>query len=321
MTSRQVGRRMDTIASQRRKKTARGGKRVMSRSGKSGAQRTARQKDAPLSPKEYRRFAQALICGAVFVALVAVKLLLPAKMTVFRETAVSLMQRNMDVQAVFSAVGRLFSGEDKAQTAMQEVYQAVFRPEQEETVLRETTVTPVASGSAALELLHTYRHDTPAPETTQAEPLGVIYTEETVPDDVSLEQAVLGFSFCTPVVGTLTSSFGYREHPIEGEDLFHYGIDLAANTGTAISCFADGTVTAVGESSSYGKYCIVGHESGYATLYAHCSKICTSSGVSVNKGEKIAEVGDTGMATGSHLHFELMKDGTYLNPIYYVSPA
>ena len=80
-----------------------------------------------------------------------------------------------------------------------------------------------------------------------------------------------------------------------------------------------GTVTAVGESSSYGKYCIVAHEGGYSTLYAHCSRVTASSGTAVKRGQKIAEVGETGMATGPHLHFELQKDGVYLNPIYYVA--
>lgn len=147
----------------------------------------------------------------------------------------------------------------------------------------------------------------------------VLYSDKNLPEDVSLEQAILGFDYCTPVCGTLTSNFGYREHPVEGEERFHYGVDLAADTGTAISCFADGTVTAVGESSSYGRYCIVTHEGGYSTLYAHCSRVTASSGTAVKEGQKIAEVGESGMATGPHLHFELHRDGTYLNPIYYVS--
>ena len=75
----------------------------------------------------------------------------------------------------------------------------------------------------------------------------------------------------------------------------------------------------MGESSSYGKYCIVTHSGGYTTLYAHCSRITASSGAEVARGEKIAEVGETGMATGPHLHFELHQNGAYLNPIYYVS--
>ena len=146
-----------------------------------------------------------------------------------------------------------------------------------------------------------------------------MYSDQNLPENVSLEQAILDFDYCVPVNGTLSSDFGYREHPVEGEERFHYGVDLAADTGTEIVCFADGTVTAVGESSSYGKYCMVSHAGGYSTLYAHCSRITVSSGASVTEGQKIAEVGETGIATGPHLHFELHKDDVYLNPIYYVS--
>ena len=120
-----------------------------------------------------------------------------------------------------------------------------------------------------------------------------------------MEQCILGFDYCTPVCGVISSGFGYREHPIEGEEKFHYGIDLAADTGTEIRCFANGTVTAVGESSSYGKYLTVSHSGGYSTLYAHCSKVVVTSGTKVKEGQKIAEVGETGLATGPHLHFEL----------------
>ena len=64
---------------------------------------------------------------------------------------------------------------------------------------------------------------------------------------------------------------------------------------------------------------MVAHENGYSTLYAHCSRVTASSGASVSRGEKIAEVGETGNATGPHLHFELHREGVYLNPIYYVA--
>ena len=149
----------------------------------------------------------------------------------------------------------------------------------------------------------------------------ILYSDQNLPENVSMEQAILGFDYCTPVLGTLTSNFGYREHPVEGEERFHYGIDIGAAAGTEIGCFADGTVTAVGESSSYGKYITVAHEGGYSTLYAHCSRIIASSGASVKEGDVIAEVGETGVATGPHLHFELHEGSQYLNPIYYVSLA
>ena len=315
MTSRQAGRRINTIASQQRRKPKRSGRYTPRRVEKKPIYR----REEPISPKERRRLIQLLSCSVVFILLVAAKLLLPAQMVAVREKALEVMQQNMDVQAVFSAVGRAFSGEGDPQNAAEEIYQAVFHPEQTPEI-KETVVTVAAEGKpTALELLHTYHTQEEPAVTEEASSLGVLYSDENLPEGVSLEQAILGFAYCTPVQGTLSSSFGYREHPIEGEDSFHYGIDLAADTGTAISCFADGTVGAVGESTSYGKYCIVNHKDGYATLYAHCSRINTSSGAEVKLGEKIAEVGETGMATGPHLHFELHKDGIFLNPIYYVS--
>ena len=85
-----------------------------------------------------------------------------------------------------------------------------------------------------------------------------------------------------------------------------------------IRSFADGTVTAVGEGSSLGKYVTVLHENGYSTLYAHCSRITASSGQRVRLGDPIAEVGKTGQATGAHLHFELTVNGEYVDPAEYI---
>ena len=276
MTSRQAGRRI--AASTRRK----------SRSVRGGARRSE-----PLAAKDLRLMLRLVACGGIFVALVAAKLLLPAKMAGFNEKLSAAMERNMDVQAVFSAVGRAFSGEE----GVAEVYQAVFfRAE------KEAAPEPAAGGlQPASNLAY------------------VLYSQENLPEGVSMEQDRLGFDYCVPVAGTLSSDFGYREHPTEGEERFHYGVDLAADTGTEVLCFADGTVTAVGDSSSYGRYCVVSHEGGYSTLYAHCSRVTAASGTAVERGQKIAEVGETGMATGPHLHFELQREGTYLNPIYYVS--
>ena len=71
--------------------------------------------------------------------------------------------------------------------------------------------------------------------------------------------------------------------------------------------------------SGYGNYVVVDHGGGYTTLYAHCSRVNASSGQMVRMGDPIAEVGDTGDATGFHLHFELHHNNIYLNPVYYVS--
>ena len=143
------------------------------------------------------------------------------------------------------------------------------------------------------------------------------YAEYAVPTNVSYECPVLPFEYVSPVSGIKSSGFGYRLHPIENKVKYHYGTDFAANTGTAVTAFADGVIVAAGDSDSYGKYMIIDHSDGYSTLYAHCSELCMGCG-NVNKGDVIARVGSTGAATGPHLHFELMCNDTYLNPEFYL---
>ena len=143
------------------------------------------------------------------------------------------------------------------------------------------------------------------------------YAEYAVPANVSYECPALPFEYVSPVSGIKSSGFGYRMHPIENTVKYHYGTDFAANTGTAITAFADGVIVAAGDSDSYGKYMIIDHSDGYSTLYAHCSELCMGCG-EVNKGDVIARVGSTGAATGPHLHFELMCNDTYLNPEFYL---
>lgn len=143
------------------------------------------------------------------------------------------------------------------------------------------------------------------------------YAEYAVPANVSYECPVLPFEYVSPVSGIKSSGFGYRMHPIENTVKYHYGTDFAANTGTAITAFADGVIVAAGDSDSYGKYIIIDHGDGYSTLYAHCSELCMGCG-NVSKGDVIAKVGSTGAATGPHLHFELMCNDTYLNPEFYL---
>ena len=143
------------------------------------------------------------------------------------------------------------------------------------------------------------------------------YAEYAVPANVSYECPVLPFEYVSPVSGIKSSGFGYRLHPIENKVKYHYGTDFAANTGTAVTAFADGVIVAAGDSDSYGKYMIIDHSDGYSTLYAHCSELCMGCG-NVSKGDVIARVGSTGAATGPHLHFELMCNDTYLNPEFYL---
>ena len=289
MTARRSGRR--TAASVGRKRTV----------ARQVGRRQSGKTDA-LSAAERLRLIRLVTCGGIFVLLVAAKLLLPGRMAGVSQKLSEAMTRSVDVQAVFSAVGGLFTKDGTPAEAADEVYRAVFHPEGAET---RQTAARTADGAALTELrnwrdaepLNTIppAGEDPAPEELETMDL-VLYSDEDLPENVSMRQAILGFDHETPVKGVLSSNFGYRDHPLEGTERFHYGVDLAADTGTAIACFADGTVTAVGESSSYGKYCTVTHANGCATLYAHCGRISVSSGAAVKKGEKLGEVGETGMA-------------------------
>jgi len=313
MAVRRTGKRVCSTAVRRRKK-------------RGPVRHSGGRREEAAGGRERWRLTQLVVSGGLFVLLVALTWFLPGGTAQLNETLSDAISRNMDVQAVFSAVGKAFSGQESVGG---ELYRAVFQPAAEPVGQEQPAENVEMDEASAWEILRGYRGEQPE---GQAEPVSaaggetavetlayVLYSQQNLPDNVSLEQALLGFDYCMPVQGTLSSGFGYRAHPTEGDDRFHYGVDLAADSGAEVCSFADGTVSVVGESSSYGKYCIVSHASGYRTLYAHCRRITAVAGAAVRRGQAIAEVGETGMATGPHLHFELQREGTYLNPIYYVA--
>lgn len=115
----------------------------------------------------------------------------------------------------------------------------------------------------------------------------------------------------TPVSGTITSRFGNKES-IRSSG--HTGLDIAAPKGTKIKAAASGTVVFSGYSGGYGNVVKISHGNGIKTYYAHCSKLYVKEGEEVSAGDVIAAVGSTGNSTGNHLHFEVVKNGTSLNP-------
>jgi murein DD-endopeptidase MepM/ murein hydrolase activator NlpD len=117
-----------------------------------------------------------------------------------------------------------------------------------------------------------------------------------------------------PVKGRLTSGFGERFHPILGYERFHAGIDLAAAAGTPIVAAADGKVKSAGWAGGYGQAVEIVHSGGIETRYGHMSRIAAYAGETVRRGEVIGYVGSTGLSTGPHLHFEVMKNGRPVNP-------
>lgn len=145
------------------------------------------------------------------------------------------------------------------------------------------------------------------------------YSGDPLPDHYTMDQVSLGeLETMTPVMGRLTSGYGYRDHPISGKYFFHGGVDIGGQTGDAIAAFADGTVEYTGKNDSYGLYLQIDHGNGVKSFYAHCSKIVVTKGQTVAMGDKVAEIGSTGTSTGPHLHLELKYDKMHLNPAYYV---
>jgi len=145
------------------------------------------------------------------------------------------------------------------------------------------------------------------------------YEELAVPADVSYDVPSLSFSYVKPVRASVSSSFGYRTHPLENLTRFHYGTDLAALSGDDILCFADGTVSEVGFDETNGNFIRVDHADGVSTMYAHCGLVYVKEGQAVGMGEKIGLVGVSGKVTGPHLHFELTRNGVFLNPEFYLA--
>ncbi len=126
---------------------------------------------------------------------------------------------------------------------------------------------------------------------------------------------IAGVSLSRPVNGSITSRYGSRSSIRSGA---HTGLDIATSSGTPITPIASGTVTYAGYKGSYGNLVIVSHGNGIESYYAHCSKIYTAVGQTVDRNTVISAVGSTGNSTGPHLHLEIRQNGNTLNPENYL---
>lgn len=129
----------------------------------------------------------------------------------------------------------------------------------------------------------------------------------------------VGSPFNLNWISNVSSHYGYRIHPINGGKNLHRGIDIALPTGTEILSGQDGVVTFAGNNGDYGNVVVIENNNGIVTKYAHCDSLLVSVGQTVSMGDVIGTVGSTGQSAGPHLHMELLKDGVYMNPAFYVS--
>ena len=117
-----------------------------------------------------------------------------------------------------------------------------------------------------------------------------------------------------PVIGPITSNFGYRVHPILGYEKYHSGMDFGVDYGSLIYAADGGTVIFSGWYGGYGNAVIISHGNSLSTLYGHASELYVVEGQAVQKGQPIAAVGSTGFSTGPHLHFEVRASGEPVDP-------
>lgn len=311
-------------------------------------------KKVSFGTKERKRLIQLCVCVGLFIIVFLGRSTQLVKTGETGEWLLELIRKDTDFVGAFSTFGETVSQGESVWTGLETLARELFGSlEEEEPQPKPTIVQDGPAGQWAahslsaptttqsmLRVLGLERqeeipviNDTeyvepsepePEPElsdSTEAvqEPEIPVYTGPALPAGATMEYYDLGLNnVVTPVFGIVSSSYGYRYHPISGEYAFHAGVDIAADTGTPIAAMADGVVEYIGDSKAYGLYVQLDHGGGVKSFYCHCSRLYYRQGTQVTAGQEIALVGDTGNTTGPHLHLELKKDGILLNPVYYI---
>jgi murein DD-endopeptidase MepM/ murein hydrolase activator NlpD len=136
----------------------------------------------------------------------------------------------------------------------------------------------------------------------------------------SILQAIYNVPLGYPYIGEVSSQYGYRTNPFGGRGYeFHSGIDFKGDIGNPVKVTGDGVVGKADYHNGYGKCVIIKHKHGYSSLYGHLSEINVTVGQKVKSGDVIGLVGNTGRSTGPHLHYEIRKNGTDINPNDYLN--
>ena len=146
---------------------------------------------------------------------------------------------------------------------------------------------------------------------------GAAKEQKAAPAGCILQSGTFAAAYIFPLGSSewrLSDGYGWREDPLTGEESFHRGVDLACALGTPVLSTMDGVVTAARQSASYGNYVVLNHAGGQETLYAHLQYCYVRAGEVVQAGQPLGTAGQTGRATGAHLHFELLERGLRCDP-------
>lgn len=275
-------------------------------------------------------FAKLCICAVIILGALVVKYCF--NNSDFHRVLTHVVHGGIDYEQAVSAIGRAIGGEQDVVSAFKsiikpsaqavssdaEIYdqdQKVYDAEFYGFETQESKEARQKQEQEEIEKLSFQMSQSELYDDTKAEPFVI-----PPPSYCSYEKMNLNFKYTVPVYGTITSPYGYRDHPVGGDASFHTGMDIAAAKGTKVRAFASGTVLKAGNNNVYGNYILLEHQSGIRSFYGHNSKLCVKAGEKVKIGQKIAEVGSTGLSTGPHVHFEVRKGDMRLNPKHYISP-
>lgn len=270
--------------------------------------------------QQTRQLLQLLFCLSVFLAVFIGKGVWPTTVAQTGTQLLQVIRANTDFRAAFARLGAALSQQESMLGEIGDFCVSVLAPVQQP-----------AAQEAASEPEQPVQLPPVEPELPLVQPqepimlVGDVVQETTaqdLPEGYTGQWLYLGeLQTVTPVKGTITSPFGYREHPTKGRYAAHAGVDIAADHGTAVACFADGVVAEVGQNDDFGRYLLVDHPNGVSTFYSHCHAVLAEKGDEVTVGQIVAQVGSTGQSTGAHLHFEVRLNGVRLDPLYYIAPG
>lgn len=322
---------------------------MQKKKGTNGRKIRNNQTKTTAGKKEKRRIAQLMFCVILFLVVFVGKELKVSEEYQSGRMILQMIQTNTDFKSMFRNVGDVISGNISVLGQFEKMAVEVFGPadqiedvDEAEEVSEpgaegsteqlnvsqdpepEVTYTPTDTQEQEEDVgqeTETEQEQEPAEDTasTAAGPEVETYTGPALPEGTTMDYYELGLAeTVTPVLGRLTSPYGYRVDPIGGGEDFHVGVDLSAEIGTPVLSFASGTVDFIGESEGYGLYVQIDHGNGIKTFYCHCSQLCVQKGMQVSAGQVIAKTGNTGNTTGPHLHMEMKLNDVLLNPEYYI---
>jgi len=283
------------------------------------------EKVKPTIKNRLLRFSSVLLSGLIFAALV-----LLIGYNFFSSPKELMQQREIDQyklqqEIIDARLDRLENVAENLQDRDDNIYRVIFEAEPVAKEIRQAGI----GGSDRYENLKGYKNSDILIKTTKKldHLSNQLYVQSTSFDEVfEMAKHMEDMAACIPAIQPISdkykrrisSYYGYRIHPIYKRRVFHDGLDFSAPSGTEIYAAADGVIETASRSSyGYGNKIVIDHGYGYKTVYAHMSKFAVRRGTKVKRGQLIGYVGNSGLSTSPHLHYEVHRNGKKVNPIYY----